>query len=467
MIKEREPIIERLNVLMQVIITIISFLIAVWAVRYFNGQLPYNLSDLLYVAFLVAPVWFVLLELFDLGAMARIQRYRQLIKKYIGVIVIGITVLFIISHLLDLGHISNTEFLVFGVLNFITLFTQKATGRSILKYFRARGYNTRMILVIADNSSIPFIDQLIECHYWGYLIGGIITNSEAVKERYGEKYSIFPEKGNFAKLIDEKVIDEVFFCKNNFKTRELTRYISKCRDIGVIFHLQSDVLKFAGLNPRLSTLYQQYFLSFRNTPENYLALMAKRAIDYLLSITILILTSPIMAILSLLIKLEDGGPVFFKQVRVGKNGRHFKCLKFRTMVVNAEELQGQLMSKNEQDGPVFKIKDDPRITRIGKFLRKTSIDEFPQFINVLMGDMSIVGPRPPIPAEVKQYKRNLTRRLSINPGITCIWQVSGRNNISFDKWMEMDMQYIDNWSLKLDFIIMLKTCKVIFSGNGQ
>lgn len=137
------------------------------------------------------------------------------------------------------------------------------------------------------------------------------------------------------------------------------------------------------------------------------------------------------------------------------------------MVVNAEELKEKLMEQNEQDGPAFKMKNDPRITRVGKFLRKTSLDELPQFINVLMGDMSVVGPRPPIPSEVKKYERYLNRRLSVNPGITCIWQVSGRNNVPFEKWMEMDMQYIDNWSLGLDFIIMLKTITVIFNGNGQ
>ena len=137
------------------------------------------------------------------------------------------------------------------------------------------------------------------------------------------------------------------------------------------------------------------------------------------------------------------------------------------MVINAEELKEKMMDLNEQKGPVFKIKNDPRITRIGRLLRKTSLDELPQFFNVLMGDMSIVGPRPPIPSEVKQYKREIKRRLSINPGITCTWQVSGRNSIPFNKWMEMDMEYIDNWSLMLDFVIILKTFKVIFARNGQ
>jgi len=193
----------------------------------------------------------------------------------------------------------------------------------------------------------------------------------------------------------------------------------------------------------------------------------KGTIDFFLSALILILITPFMLAIALAIKLDDGGPVFFKQTRVGRNGRLFKCLKYRTMVINAEELQEKMMDLNEQDGPVFKIRNDPRITRVGKFLRKTSLDELPQFINVIMGDMSIVGPRPPIPSEVKQYKRELNRRLSINPGITCTWQVSGRNKISFEKWMEMDMEYIDNWSLMLDFIIILKTFKVIFARDGQ
>jgi exopolysaccharide biosynthesis polyprenyl glycosylphosphotransferase len=177
--------------------------------------------------------------------------------------------------------------------------------------------------------------------------------------------------------------------------------------------------------------------------------------------------SPVMLLIAVLIKLEDGGPVLFRQVRVGRHGRLFKCFKFRTMVINAEELKEKLMALNEQDGPVFKIKNDPRITKIGRFLRKTSLDELPQFFNVLIGDMSIVGPRPPVPSEVKQYERNLIRRLSINPGITCIWQVSGRNNVPFDRWMEMDMEYIDNWSLALDMKIILKTIKIVFKSDGQ
>ena len=209
------------------------------------------------------------------------------------------------------------------------------------------------------------------------------------------------------------------------------------------------------------------FITFRNTPDNYLALKFKIILDFIFSILILLFFSPFILIVSILIKVEDGGPVFFHQKRIGLNGRQFHCYKFRTMVVNAESLQKTLLDKNEQEGPVFKIKNDPRITKIGRFLRKTSLDELPQFMNVLKGEMSVVGPRPPIPEEVKKYKRWQQRRLSMKPGITCIWQVSGRNSIPFDQWMKMDMQYIDTWSLKLDFIILLNTIKVVLIGDGQ
>lgn len=177
--------------------------------------------------------------------------------------------------------------------------------------------------------------------------------------------------------------------------------------------------------------------------------------------------SPVFLIIAVAIKFEDGGTVFFKQERVGLNGRSFPMFKFRTMVANAEALQASLLGLNEQTGPVFKIKADPRVTRVGWFLRKTSFDELPQFFNVLRGEMSVVGPRPPIPSEVEMYERWQKRRLSMKPGITCTWQVSGRNNIQFEEWMKLDLEYIDNWSLSQDMILVVKTIKVMLLGTGK
>ncbi len=195
--------------------------------------------------------------------------------------------------------------------------------------------------------------------------------------------------------------------------------------------------------------------------------LVKRALDLVVSTIAIILTSPIMLAVALAMKIDDPkGSIFFVQRRVGLNGRLFPCLKFRTMVPNAEELKEQLQHLNVMSGPVFKIPDDPRVTRVGKFLRKTSIDELPQLFNVFVGHMSMVGPRPALPSEVELYGPDYRKRLSVRPGITCLWQISGRNDIDFQDWMRLDMEYIDGWSLFLDLKIMAKTIPAVFQQRG-
>jgi len=192
----------------------------------------------------------------------------------------------------------------------------------------------------------------------------------------------------------------------------------------------------------------------------------KRLLDILASSIALFLLSPLLIATALAVMLGSRGPILFKQRRVGLHGRTFDMLKFRSMVRNAEDLRAKLAAQNEQAGPVFKMKHDPRITRVGRFIRRFSIDELPQLINILRGDMSIVGPRPPIPSEVARYEAWQRRRLSVRPGLTCVWQVSGRNEISFDEWMLLDMRYIDHWSLAQDIQLILKTVPVVLKGRG-
>lgn len=201
--------------------------------------------------------------------------------------------------------------------------------------------------------------------------------------------------------------------------------------------------------------------------ESILYSVTKRLIDIVGSLCGIILLSPLFLIVAILIKLEDPkGKVFFAQERNGKYPKTFKMYKFRSMVHNAEDLLKDLMDRNEQTGPVFKINDDPRITKVGKFIRKTSIDELPQLFNVLKGDMSLVGPRPPIPREVDQYNSYQMQRLAVKPGLTCIWQVSGRNNIGFDEWVEMDIEYIKTRNLWLDIKLIFKTVGVLFGDDN-
>ncbi len=192
----------------------------------------------------------------------------------------------------------------------------------------------------------------------------------------------------------------------------------------------------------------------------------KRAFDLIFSAFVLMLVWPVMAIAALAVKVSSPGPVVFRQIRVGKGGRYFVCYKFRSMCVDAEYQKKQLMHLNEANGPVFKIKRDPRITPVGAFIRKFSIDELPQLFNVLRGEMSVVGPRPPIPAEVEQYTPLQRGRLAVKPGLTCLWQVSGRSNLSFEKWVELDLSYIQTMSFWNDLVIVLKTIPAVLMGSG-
>ena len=203
-----------------------------------------------------------------------------------------------------------------------------------------------------------------------------------------------------------------------------------------------------------------------NERSNVLYEVIKRIIDIVASFTGLIVLSPLMLVVSILIKLESKGEVIFKQKRVGLNGKEFYMYKFRSMVVNAEELKEKLAAQNEMSGPMFKMKDDPRVTKVGKFIRKTSLDELPQLWNVLKGDMSLVGPRPSLPKEVAQFEDWMHRRLEVKPGLTCYWQVSGRNNIDFEDWMKLDIRYVEERNLFVDIKLIFKTIFVLFGDKN-
>jgi exopolysaccharide biosynthesis polyprenyl glycosylphosphotransferase len=235
---------------------------------------------------------------------------------------------------------------------------------------------------------------------------------------------------------------------------------------GIPFALPACGFRFGRARPQYERAVADgyvHYLSVRSKPVQQ---AFKRTFDIFASSIALACLSPLMVVVAVLIKVTSRGPILFKQDRVGLHGRTFHMLKFRSMIANAEELKAKLMAHNEQQGPVFKITRDPRITAVGRFIRKYSIDELPQLLNVLRGEMSVVGPRPPIPEEVETYEAWQRRRLSVRPGLTCVWQVSGRNEISFEEWMYLDMQYIDHWSLAQDFQLILKTVPIVLTGRG-
>lgn len=270
-------------------------------------------------------------------------------------------------------------------------------------------------------------------------------------------------------LIRTHNLDQIYIIQKNGDELPFTQqYVDMCIDMGVTVRLIVDFYKRRKANSYVSTVGTYPIITYHTVSLNSYEQIIKRATDIAGGLVGIILSFPIMLITAIAIKLDSPGPVIFKQTRVGQNGRQFKIYKFRSMYVDAEERKKELMAKNEIEGGVmFKMKDDPRITRVGKFIRKTSIDELPQFFNIVGGSMSLVGTRPPTLDEVEKYKRKQWRRISIKPGLTGMWQVNGRSKIdNFDDIVEMDVEYIDNWSLWLDIKIILKTVLVILKRDG-
>lgn len=262
-------------------------------------------------------------------------------------------------------------------------------------------------------------------------------------------------------------VAEVYLSSTSHQhAEEIQAAVKVCERFGVPFATPAVMFRLDRARPLDAHGVKDGYIHYQSVQSKPVELAFKRLFDIVSTGVALWVLAPFLLGVAAVVKLTSKGPVLFRQQRVGLHGRPFQMLKFRTMVTNAEELKATLAAQNEMDGPVFKIKRDPRITPVGRVLRKFSIDELPQLINVLRGDMSVVGPRPPVPNEVAKYEPWQRRRLSVRPGLTCIWQVSGRNEISFEQWMYMDLQYIDTWSFSKDVGLILKTFPVVLTGRG-
>ena len=268
-------------------------------------------------------------------------------------------------------------------------------------------------------------------------------------------------------ILEKESVDEIIACLPvDSKMEEIGRVTGYARDLGVVMRLVPGNVERGVLDGMQVEYFDDEFVITLFRERMIGQLFMKRVIDVVLSSILLLVLSPLFLVLAVWIKATSKGPVFFTQERVGLNKRTFRMYKFRSMLDEAEKMRESIEHLNELDGPAFKIQNDPRITRIGKFLRRTSLDELPQLFNVLRGEMSLVGPRPPLREEVERYEWMFRKRLSVKPGITCIWQISGRSDVSFARWMRMDQDYVENWSLWLDFRILLKTIPAVLSSRG-
>jgi exopolysaccharide biosynthesis polyprenyl glycosylphosphotransferase len=417
----------------------------------------------------ILPVWLVILYLIQVSEIPRTKHYRVLFYQYFQSTILILVLLLVIYFVFKLYLISRLFLIEFALFGWLFLFVVRSVEYKVFKNYRAKGFNYINVVLIVDDSAIPFIESLVSNKEWGYHIIAIFTGSEKIKQKFEESIILLSEEylGVLNDLMEVDIIDEVLYFKSKVIPSEVRTTVRSCEELGVVFRLNYTDQNNKLTNAIKTIIGNEKFLTFINIPHDSIALTIKKIMDLSVSFVAIVGLSPVLIVISLLIKVTSKGPIIFKQARVGLRGRQFSLYKFRTMVVDAEKLKKSLASENEMDGPVFKIKDDPRITPIGKFLRRTGLDELPQLFNILKGEMSLIGPRPPLPSETIQYKRWQLRRLSVKPGLSCFWQIKpDRNNIKFEKWMELDLAYIDNWSLRLDFIILLKTIRTVFHRTG-
>ena len=417
----------------------------------------------------ITPLWLIVMYLLKATEIPRTKNYAALFWEYFLSAGAIFMLLIVIYFLFKLYTVSRTFIILIPAFGFLLLFFLRVFEYKVFKQYRAKGFNYLNVVLIADTSSLPFIESMLEHKEWGYKIVAIFTSSEAIRKKYEETIIILPE--DFIEVLNDlmevDMIDEVLYIKNRVVTTEIRKIVRSCEELGVVFSVMYRDEKLTLSNAVKTQISNYKFLTFINVPHNTYALGVKKIVDIFGALLGIIVLSPLLITMAILIKISSPGPVIYKQPRVGLRGRQFQLFKFRTMVANADELRKELEEMNEADGPAFKIADDPRVTKVGKFLRKTGLDELPQLFNILKGEMSLIGPRPPLPEETTQYERWQLRRLSVKPGLSCFWQVKpDRNSIKFEKWMELDLAYIDNWSLRLDFVILLKTIKTIFHKTG-
>jgi len=463
------------------VLSVVAFSIA-YLVNYFLMPSTFlKLSEkefLILLPVVVSSAWIVFEWMSILSQYSRPLYGLQAAADDMKVTSLIMILLILIVWVFDISSFGQLLALLFFVINVALRISVRSAIRKTTKVpADSNTGKVHNLLIVGSKDRAQEIIQLVRERYLkDYRILGCLEVDKAlVGKELASGVKVIGSVSDFEKILKQEVVDEVIFAMPLNKIINAHGYIVLAEDMGALVRIIPDWQIFSiPYKPRIASLIFEPFMGLPTmalvtTLRGRFALMAKELLDYLTALSVIIMLFPLFIGIAVAIKIKSPGPVFFKQERIGLRGRRFFMYKFRTMISNAESLRNELQSFNEADGPVFKIKDDPRIIPgIGRFLRRTGLDELPQFFNILSGQMSVVGPRPPIEGEVARYEVPQLRRLSVKPGITCLWQcMPCRNKVSFQTWVDKDLEYIDNWSLLLDVKIVLRTVVVVLSGHGR
>lgn len=456
--------------LIDMVCIILSYVLASWLRYKVIG--PNNIGDmtkhyLVCVVFLLFCVVYSFLA--DWNRDFIIRGYvREFISvlRFMGFIIIPYLVLHVGLHWED--YISRVVIFLFICFDIVLTYFARLVFKKFFRNYISSDHNSVRVVVVAEKELVEdTIKNLVE-DAWRYGYKIVRAYAAGAKEDfYVEDVHVHAGIDNLTSRLITDPFDEVFINTPNIPQKDMQDIICGFEDMGITTHYALNLPNITKAGAQFEDFLDYSVITYSMNRSSYKRLFIKRVMDIIFGLIGVVITGIITVILAPIIKLDSPGPVFFSQTRIGKNGRRFKIYKFRSMYIDAEERKKELEAKNQMDGLMFKMDNDPRITKVGAFIRKMSLDEWPQFLNILKGDMSLVGTRPPTEEEFSNYNEHYRRRLSMTPGLTGLWQVSGRSDITnFDDVVKLDLEYIDNWSLTEDFKIILKTFGVIFSGRG-
>ncbi|MFH0732122.1 MAG: sugar transferase [Candidatus Omnitrophota bacterium] len=473
MFRERIRFFIELDIVFDIILVALSFIVAIIAREgYLYGNVGVRELFMLFgqqAWILLIAYPFIMVSLF-LGKAYGPLRFRPLhsiswmiIKSFIFTVVALAFILFIFKVQL----VSRLFLVSFGVIGSCIFILKKFLEISFLQFFRQKGLNLKYIALAGQKDDFDnIINKIKQNPEYGLEIVALIKLGQDKSPNKSEDPRLYYGLEGLEAALKEKVIDYILFAGYKGMEDEIEKGLFICEEHGVETWLVTDFFHMNIAQQDIDDFFGMPVIIFRSSPQFSKAIVVKRLIDILVSAAVLVLCIPLFVLIALITKAESLGPAIFSQKRSGLNGRVFTLYKFRSMVSEAEQEKQELEKFNEMSGPVFKLTNDPRVTRFGRFLRRWSLDEFPQLINVLRGEMSLVGPRPLPVYEAEKLKGWQKRRLRMRPGLTCLWQIRGRSKVDFGKWMEYDLEYIDNWRLWLDFNILFKTIFVVFSSKG-
>lgn len=455
------------------ILVVISSFVAAYFIRSFIlkfipfGQ-PIELGNYWEVMVVITFLWWWIFSLYGAYTSDRFTSLSQEIETVFKTVFFGTLILLSGAFLLKIYFPARTLIVIFAGVNFSLLALEKTVIYYIISDLRKKGYHKKAVIIIGTGKKAKdFIESIKDDPGEELEIMGFVGEKETNVGNRIYEAEILGGFRDLKEVIHRHPVDEVIFALSK-ENLEIGAMLKLCEDEGVTTSIITDFPVSAKTNVQLRMAHNLPLLTLSRVPYSPWQLFLKRITDIVISVLALIILSPLFLIIAALVKFTSAGPAFYQWRVVGFNKRPFKSWKFRTMVQNADELKAKLWDKNEMLGPVFKIRDDPRITRLGRILRRFFLDELPQLYSVLRGDMSLVGPRPPLIGEVNRFESWQRRKLSLKPGLTCLWQVTGRNEIrDFDDWAKLDLEYIDNWSLWLDVKIFFKTVYVVLSGSGR